>query len=295
MKSLRLLLLIAASLTLVGAAQAQITVTLGIKQRFHILHEPVIATAVVTNLTGRDITLADTPQFQWFGFRITAPDDQMVAPRDLHYKLPPLSVKAGETVKRSVNLTQLYELGDVGTYRIQATIYFDGLDKFFASKPTHIEINNGQVIWRRVAGVPEGQPGAGQMRVFTLLAHQRGEVKTLYVRVESQDDGTIFCTFPAGRLLDGVPPQAEFDSGNNLHILQLIGNRAYVLTKVSANGEFGGQTNYAAPKTRPTFRRLADGTLQIIGGRKEETLAQNPNAAGPPPKLSDRPVGLPSN
>ncbi len=36
-------------------------------------------------------------------------------------------MKAGETVKRSVNLTQLYELGDVGTYRIQATIYFDGL------------------------------------------------------------------------------------------------------------------------------------------------------------------------
>lgn len=294
MKSFRFFLFAAAFLVLAGAARAQITVELGIKQRFYILHEPVIATAVVTNLTGRDITLADTPQFQWFGFRITAPDNQMVAPRDLRYELPPLSVKAGETVKRSVNLTELYEIGDVGTYRIQATIYFDGLDKFFASKPTHIEINNGQTIWRRVAGVPEGQPGAGQMRVFSLIAHQRGEVKTLYVRVEGQDDGTIYCTFPAGRLIDGTAPTAEFDSANNLNILQLVGHRAYVLTKVSCNGEFGGQTNYSAPKTRPTFRRLADGTLQIIGGRKEEALAQNPNV-GPPPKLSDRPAGLPSN
>jgi hypothetical protein len=294
MKSLRLLLLAAASLALVTTARAQISVDIGIKQRFFILHEPVIATAIVTNRTGRDITLSDTQQFQWFGFRITAPDNQMVAPRDLHYQLAPLSVKAGETVKRSVNLTQLYELGDVGTYRIQATIYFDGLDKFFASKPTHIEINNGQVVWRRVAGVPDGQPGAGGMRVFTLLAHQRGEVKTLYVRVENQEDGSIYCTFPVGRLLDGVSPTAEFDAENNLHILQLVGNRAYVLTKVSPNGEFGGQTNYSAPKTRPTFRRLADGTLQIIGGRKEEALAQNPNAE-PPPKLSDRPPGLPAN
>ncbi len=248
----------------------------------------------MTNLTGRDITLSDTPQYQWFGFRITAPDDQMVPPRDLKYQLPPLAVKAGETVKRSVNLTELYEIGEVGAYRIVGTIYFDGLDKFFTSKPAHIDVNNGQTIWRKVAGVPEGQPGAGQMRTFTLLAHQRGEVKTLYVRVQSQEDGTIFCTFPAGRLLEGVPPQAEFDAQNNLYILQLVGNRAYVMTKVSPNGEFGGQTSYSAPKTRPTFRRLADGTLQIIGGKREAALAQNP-VAEPVPKLSDRPAGLPKN
>jgi hypothetical protein len=294
MKSFRLLILLVCSLAAATTARAQINVGISIKQRFHILHEPILATVTVTNQTGRDITLSDTPQYQWFGFRVTAPDDQIIPPRDLHYKLSPLAVKSGETVKRTVNLTQLYEIGDVGNFRVQASIYFDGLDRFFSSRPTYVEINEGRVLWRRVAGVPEGQPGSGQMRIFSLIAHQRGEINTLYVSVRGEDDGTTYCTFPLGRLLDGVPPQAEFDSSNNLYIMQLMGTRAYVMTKVSFNGEFLGQTNYSAPKTRPTLRKLADGTLQVIGGKREAALAQNPNAE-PPPKLSDRPAGLPAN
>jgi hypothetical protein len=131
------------------------------------------------------------------------------------------------------------------------------------------------------------------MRVFSLLAHQRGEVNTLYVSVVDKDDGTIYCTFPVGRLLDDVAPQAAFDSANNFYVLHLVGTRAYVLTKVSANGEFEGQTNYAAPKTRPTLRRTAEGALEIIGGRRE--IAQNPATDVPVPKLSDRPPGFPKN
>jgi len=294
MKQLRLLLLVACGLFAVVTARAQITVGIAIKERFHILHEPIVATAIVTNLTGRDITLSDTAQYQWFGFRITTEGDRVIPPRNLHYNLPPLSVKAGETVKRSINLQQLYELGDFGTYRVQATIYYDGLDKFYISRPTHIELTEGRTIWRKTAGVPEGQPSAGQMRLFSLLAHQKGEINTLYIRVEDKDDGSIFCTLPLGRLLDGVPPQAEFDSANNLYIMQLIANRSYVMTKITPNGEFAGQTAYSAPKTRPTLRKTADGALQVIGGRRETAVAQNATAA-PVPKLSARPAGLPSN
>ena len=288
MKYLRLLLF----LCLATAAHAQITVNCTIKQRFHLLYEPVIATVNVTNLTGRDITLSDTQQYQWFGFRITGDGDRMIPPRSVNYHLPPVSVKAGETIKRSVNLNELYEMGETGTFRIQASIYFDGLDKFFTSKPTHIEVNEGHLIWRKVAGIPEGQPAAGQMRIFSLLSHAIGESNNLYVRVEGQDDGMIYCTFPIGRLLDNVAPQAEFDSNDNLYILHLIGMRAYVLTKVSPSGEFGGQINYSAPKTRPTLRRTAEGALQIIGGKREGSVAQN-NIPAVIPKISDRPPGFP--
>ena len=292
MKRLRLLLLLACGLAAVTSARAQITVGISIKERFHIVHEPVVATATLTNLTGRDITLTDTDQYQWFAFRITGADDRVVPPRDLHYKVPPLTVKSGETVKRSVDLQELYDMGEDGTYRVVANVYFDGMDKFFSSRPTHVEITEGRIVWQKTAGIPEGQPGAGQMRVFTLLAHQRGKVNTLYIRVKDQDDGSIFCTFPIGRLLDAVPPQAEFDSANNLYILQLTGNRAYALTKISPNGQFGGQTAYAAPKKRPMLRRTGDGALEIVGGVRETALAQNP--AAPVPKLSDRPAGLPA-
>lgn len=290
MKYLRLLLFFC----LATAAHAQITVSVSIKQRFHLLYEPVIATVNVTNQTGREITLSDSPQFQWFGFRIMAEGDRMITPHDLHYHLPPITMQPGETVKRSVNLNQLYDMGEQGQFRIQASIYFDGLDKFFTSKPTFIDVSEGRILWRKTAGVPEGQPGAGQMRTFTLLSHQVGEQNSLYVRVEDQAESMVYCTFPIGRLLDNVAPQVEFDSSNNLYVLHLIGMRAYVLTKVSPNGEFGGQVNYSAPKTRPTLRKIANGSLQIVGGKREGDVVPVGTLVELP-KLSGRPPGFPKD
>lgn len=290
MKYLRLLLF----LCVATAAHAQITVECSIKQRFHLLYEPIIATVQVTNHAGRDITLSDTDQYQWFGFRVIGEGDRMVPPRDLHYHLAPLVVHANEVVKRTVNLNELYEMGEPGNYRIQGSIYCSAFDKFFASRPTFIDVNEGHLVWRKTAGIPEGQPNAGQMRIFSLLSHQVGETNTLYVRVEGQEDGMVYCTFPIGRILDNVSPQVEFDSNNNLYVLHLIGIRAYVLTKVTSAGEFGGQVNYSAPKTRPTLRRTAQGGLEIIGGRREGNIAQAARTDNIS-KLSDRPPGFPSN
>ena len=295
MKIPRLLLLLAGLLAVLAPARAQFTVEISIKQRLFILHEPILATVSVTNQTGRDITLADSRQGQWFSFQISSEGDHFVPPRDLDYKLPPLALRAGETLKRTVNLSELYALGDFGIYRVRANIYFAETDKYFSSKPTHVEITEGRTMWRRTAGVPDGVKNAGQTHVFTILAHQRGEQNLLYVRVEDQDHGIVFCTSPLGRIIDGVPPEFQFDSANNLFILQLIAQRTFVLTKISVNGEFIGQTKYTAPKTRPSLRKLADGTLQIIGGHREAPIAQNTADLPPPPKLSDRPAGLPKN
>ena len=294
MKLSRLLLTCAGLLAILAPARAQIAVGISIKQRLFIRHEPVLATVTVTNQTGRDITLADTRQGQWFGFQITGDGDRFIPPRDPDYHLAPLPIRAGETLKRTVNLNELYALGDFGIFRIRANIYFSTMDRYFSSKPTHIEITEGRIMWRRAAGVPEGQKGSGQTHVFSVLAHQRGEQNLLYVRVEDQDDGTVFCTNPLGRMIDGVAPEMQFDSRNNLYVLQLIGLRRFALSKIGVNGEFLGQTYYTAPKARPYLRKQPDGALQLVGG-KREAVAQNPADLPPPPKLSERPPGLPKN
>ena len=292
------LLLASAGLLAGGTpARAQIVVGISISERLHLRHEPVLATVTVTNQTGRDITLADSRQGQWFSFQITREGDQFIAPRDPDYHLAPLPLRAGETVKRTVNLNDLYSLGDFGIFRIRANIYYAAADRYFSSKPTHIEITEGRVLWRRAAGVPDGQKGSGQTRVFTMLAHQRGEYNLLYVRVEDQDDGTVFCTNPLGRIIDNVTPEMQFDSRNNLYVLQFVGMHRFALSRIGVNGEFLGQSYYTATKNRPAFRKQADGTLQLVGGKREE-VAQNPQNAAhlpPPPKLSERPPGLPKN
>ncbi len=287
---LRLLLLLAAVLA-VAPAHGQIGVQLSLKRRMFVAHEPVIATVTLTNTSGRELLLEDTPELQWFGFQVNGSGESIVPPRNPDYGLDSVRLQAGETVKKSVNLNELYALGDLGSLKVRATIYLAPEKRYFTSRPVQIEITDGRVISRQAAGVPEGLVNSGALHMFTLLTHFQDEGRMLYVRVQDRDDGRVFGTYPLGRLIDGAPPQAEFDSGNNLYVLHLIGKQAWVLTKIGVNGEFMGQTHYNAAKSRPSLRKLADGRLQVVGGRKESPVAQVPTA--PPVKLSDRPAGLP--
>jgi hypothetical protein len=291
MKLLRALLFVVLTLLAITPAEAQIGVQISLKRRLFIAHEPVIATVTLTNTSGRELALEDTPQLQWFGFQINGTGESIVPPRNPDYGLDSVVMQPGETVRKSVNLNELYALGDLGALKVRATIYLATAKRYFTSRPVQIEITEGRVLSRQAAGVPEGLVNSGSIHMFTLLTHFQDEGRILYVRIQDRDDGRVFGTYPLGRLIDGAPPQAEFDTANNLYILHLIGKQAWVLTKIGVNGEFMGQTSYNAAKSRPTLRKLADGKLQIVGGRKEAPIAQVPTA--PPVKLSDRPPGLP--
>jgi len=299
MKPFRHLLFFLFGFAALSAAHAQFNVQVSIKEHLYVLHEPLIATVNVTNNSGRDVRLEDTEQYQWFGFRIMSVggENSMVPPRGaangVNYRLAPLVVHAGETVRRSVNLNELYELGDLGIYSIKAEIYCAELDKFFSSRPVDMELTEGRKIWTGVVGVPEGIENHGKMHVFTLLKHQRGEGNLLFLRVEDQDDGSIFCTYPIARLVEGAKPEFQFDSSNNFYVLQLVGEKAYVLSKISVNGKFLGQTNYSAEKSRPSLRKLSNGALQLVGGKRDDQTAPAPGSGGPA-RLSDRPPGLPT-
>ena len=293
MKSWRVLFLLIAGLTAALPARGQINVQLTMPRHIYLRHEPVIATVTLTNNSGHDIALADTPELQWFGFQINGEGESIVPPRNPDYGLASVALRSGETVKKSVNLNELYALGDPGSFKVRATIHLAETKRYFTSRPLQIDITEGRVVGRQTAGVPEGNANAGDTHVFTLLTHYQEEKRILYARVEDRDASRILGTYPLGRLIDGAPVQAELDSANNLHVLHLIGQRAWVLSKIGVNGEFLGQTNYAAPKTRPTLRKLADGRLQIIGGQKESAVAQRAAPLEPPTKLSDRPAGLP--
>jgi hypothetical protein len=280
--------------TLAIPARAQITVDLSMKRHLFIAHEPVLATVTVTNLSGRDITLADTPEMQWFAFQITGTGERIFPPRNPNYALDPLEIKAGAQMTRTVNLSELYEIGDYGTYRVRASIFFAELNKFFSSRNTSIEVTEGQLLWTQTVGTPGGTAQDATLRKFSLLSHQQGEFRVLYVRVEDRDNSTVYCTQELGRLLEGQPPVEEFDLGNNLYILQLTGQREYLLSKIGLNGEYLGGTRYTAPKSRPYFRRLADGQLQIVGAKRETVIAKGGPGSEAPAKLSARPAGLPS-
>lgn len=275
-------------------AQAQLSVNLSIKRTSYILHEPILATVAITNLSGRDLLLRDA-ESPWFGFHISpsGQEGQLVPPRNRDYQLDPLEIKTGETIKQTWNLNSLYAISEYGRHRVRAAIYVAELSKYFTSNAKVIDLTDGRILWQATVGVPETLANGGRQHTLSVLEHSIERHRYVYARVHDRESGTVFCTYQLGLLLDGHKPEMQLDIANNLYILHLAGLKTYLLSNVGINGEFFGQKRYVATKSRPMLRRLADGTLQIVGGQRELEPAPGKAEEPPAPKLSDRPVAIP--
>ncbi|XHR27807.1 MAG: hypothetical protein ACFUZC_17975 [Chthoniobacteraceae bacterium] len=279
----------------VQSAQAQFQVSLDIKRRFLMVYEPIVATVTVANLSGRDVTLTDSPTQSWFGFQVNYGDvSRIVPPNDPFYRQPPLTIAMGQTIKRSVVLNNLFPMGELGLYRVRATIFDSAREKYYQSPVIGLELSEGKVVWQQNAGVPSGYNGAGGTRKVSLLTFRKSESTYLYVRVEDPDNAVVFCTLALGRIISGIDPEMQFDGQNVLNVLQLIGQKTYLFTRISLDGEVISQETYTTAKYRPTLRRDASGSISVYGGTATRTGAPGDPGEKVPNKLSDRPVPVPA-
>ena len=293
MRPVRLLLFLALCVLGVAEAQAQLSVQLKINRRTHMIYEPVLATVTITNMAGREVVHEDSTASQWFSFQIMTGEARSIPQRNSDYKLDPLTIGTGETVKRTVNLQDLYQLGDFGTVKVRANIYMTEADRYFSSRPEVLVFTEGRRIWTQTVGVPEGQEGAGSVRRFTLLTLEQDKGKMLYVRIEGENDGNVYGCYNLGRLIQGIEPEMQFDLGNNLWVLQLVSQKTYFLSKIGPNGQFHAQSTYVTPKSKPYLRKQGDGTLQLVGAIRQPREPVGDPGAARIPKLSDRPPGFP--
>ena len=279
---------------LAPALEAQVRVDLRIPRRLYVAYEPVTVIISITNMAGRDITLQDGNGEKWCNFEIQTEDGRLIPPRNPDQGLNPITIPAGETVKRSANLSALYPIGEFGMYRVRASVYFADAQKFFGSPTSNIEISEGKLIWQQTVGVPDGKPGAGGLRTLSLLTFRLERDNRLYVRVEDKDAGIVYATQQLGPILTNNPPTMEIDRANQLHILQLVGLQTYLYTRVGLNGETLAQLTYNSVNSRPKLRKREDGEVVVAGGQADipVTASDNPVPAGP--KLSDRPAGMPA-
>jgi len=292
----RYLLPLLALLVLFGCVQplhAQLQVSMEIKRHFLMVYEPIMVTVTIKNLAGRDVTLTDSPTQSWFGFQINRADGQLVPPLDPNYRLEPLTIAAGETIKRRLMLNSLFPVHELGLYRIRAVVYFSAMEKYFQSSLANLELSEGKTIWQQTVGVPDGMPGAGGTRRLSLLSFRQAEYTYIYARVEDVDGGVVYAATPLGRVIAGLEPDVQVDLKNNLHVMQVAGAKSYRYTCLSVNGEVLAQANYFSVKERPTLRRNAAGTVTVLGGQIQGAPPA-PGEAKPMNKLSDRPVPIPT-
>lgn len=276
---------------LASAAQAQVQVELKFKRLQYIAYEPVLATIKITNLAGRDIDLHDDNGQRWFGFEITANEGQLLAPLKQAAAETSLHIESGKTVTRKIDLTPLFPVHDYGPYHVRANIFFPDLNKFFYSQTKVFQVTDARAIWQKTVGVPEGMPGAGTTRTYSLLSNRFPDHTSLYVRVEDKETGVVYTTYSLGRVIAFDEPQAELDRMNQLHVLHCSAPRNWSYSHVGLNGELVAHSNFMETKTRPRLRHTADGSIAVHGGMLDTPVAQS--ARIPAPKLSARPPNQP--
>lgn len=281
-----------ALLCLVQPLNAQLVVDLSIKRTLYIAYEPLLATVRISNLSGSKVLLADVEGKKWFGFSIETLEGRPIPPRDPDYEIEPIQIGSGESIVRTVNLTQLYPLSDFGSYRVRASVYAAELGGYFASPPLTVEITEGRLVWQQTVGVPGQAAAEGSGRTVSLLSHRLSERTDLYLRIEDKNSGIVYCTHRLGDFLSYGKPEVMLDTTNTVHVLQNAAPRLFIYSKVGLNGKILSRVSLNAPKERPTLTHAADGGVTVSGG-----FPFDPHATPTPnviPKLSNRPVPMPT-
>jgi len=276
---------------LTGTARGQIQLELKFKRLQYVAYEPVIATLQITNLAGRAIDLQDDNGQRWFGFEVTAGEARPLVPASRAAE-PPLRMEAGQTVTRKINLTPLFPINDLGTYHVRANVFFSDVNKFFYSPTKVFQVGDARAIWQRTVGVPEGEPGAGAVRTYSLLSNRFPDHTTLYVRVEDRSTGAVYSTFPLGRIIASDEPEAELDRANQLHVLHCAAPRTWAYSRIGLNGQLLAHATFMETKTRPRLRPTAEGAIAVRGGVRDVPASPTSPAA---PKLSTRPAAAPAD
>jgi hypothetical protein len=275
-------------------AHAQIHVDIRFPRLQYVAYEPVVATVKITNLAGRDIELRDTADHSWFDFEVHRTDGASIAPVGRRSE-PPLVIPTGQTVTRRVNLTPQFVMSELGPYHVRANVYFSDLDKFFYSPRKVFQVGDARPIWQRTVGVPEGQPGAGETRTYSLLSNRFPDHTRLYVRVEDKSTGAVYGTYSLGRAISYDAPQVELDLQNHLHVLHCSAPRTWAYSRVATDGQVVARSTFMETKTRPRLRQTPQGQIAVRGGVLDAPAPASAQTGQSAAKLSARPQNIPND
>ena len=289
---MRASLILAGILLAALTASAQVQVDISMKRTLYIVYEPILVTVTITNLSGNELTLADSGQNKWFGLQLENLDGRPIAPVNGDYSNQPVELGPQQKITRTVNLTPIFPVSEFGGYRLKANVYSQQNNRFFTSPALNFEVTDGRVLWQKSVGVPDGSPGAGTMRTISLLSHRLSQSTQLYIRIEDKQAGIVYCTHQLGKFMNFGSPSILLDAQNRVHVLQNAAPKAFVYSKIGLNGEVMERKSYNELSSRPELRRGSDGSVLVVGGQ-----AYDPNAPLPEqslPSMNDRPVPLPA-
>lgn len=267
-------------------AEAQLTTSLKLSKRQYLAGEPVIATVTITNHAGRELTFYGDGRSQWLNFMLKDSQGETVTPRG-QTNFGKMTIRAGESLAREVNLAQHFHLQQPGNFSVSAVVQMPG--------GTGEGSSTNRMIFNQSPGVPYwsqkvGIPGkVGQTREFRLLNFSGDQKAQIYAQVVDGRTGQSVRTFLLGDVLMLRKPVATVDRQQRMHVMFLATPTMWVHCQIDTDGKLvDRQIHQRGAEGDPRLLTFGDGTVSVSNSIPYDQKAAA-EAKAKIRKASDRP------
>ncbi len=275
------------------AAQAQLATSIRLNKRDYIAGEPVIAEITITNHTGQELTLAGTAELPWLTFVLNNNQGDLV-PILQRNLFGAMHIRAGESLAKTVDLTQYFILNSQGNFSVSAVIR-DPQKRFNGASTNRVlfNLNPGRTYWTQKVGVKSDRQGmiSRELRILTFFNGQKNQV---YAQILDGKSGIPMRTQLLGDYLKLRKPMVTLDGQQRMHVMFLSTPSMWVHCQVDTDGKLVQRDIHQAPaKGDPVMMAYGDGSVQILN-----SILYDPNAAikarAKIRNISDRPETMPT-
>lgn len=280
--------LLVPALVLAGTAAAQLATSLQLSKREYVAGESILASVTITNHAGRDITFQGYLQRPWLDFVINNNRGDAATPTGRGV-FGAMTIHAGQTLTRQVDLAAAFQLFDPGNYSVSATVRMpgEGGDTTVTNRVL-FTVSPGRPYWAQKVGT--SGPGGGRIREFRILNFSGEQKSHLYAQVLDGRTGLPLRTFSLGEALLIRKPSVTVDNKQRMHALFLATPSIWVHCQVDTDGQLvARQLHQRGALGDPSLVTAANGVVSVVN-----SIPYDPKAAAAKQakyrKLSDRPA-----
>lgn len=270
---------------LVSTAQGQLSTTLRLSKQQYLAGEPVMAVVTVTNHAGRALTFASDGRTQWLNFIVKDRRGEAVSPKG-NSIFGKMSIRAGESLSREVDLAQHFQLSEPGNYSVAAVVRMPGPEGSGAStNRMQFTQSPGARYWSQTVGLSK----SGQTREYSVISFSGDDKSQIYAKIVDNRTGRNIRTFLLGELLMLRKPLVAVDRDQRMHVLFLATPTTWVHSVVNVDGALVDRKLHQRGQLGdPQLLTFGDGTVKVTNSVVYDQKAAA-EARSKVRKASDRP------
>jgi hypothetical protein len=198
-----------------------------------------------------------------------------------------MTIAAGQTMAREVDLTQNFQLSEPGSYFVSAVIHLPGgMGEGTSTNRVTFNQSPGAPFWTQKVGIA-GKPG--QTREFRILNFSGDEKDQIYAQVLDNRSGQNIRTFLLGEVLMLRKPLVTVDRAQRMHVLFLATPSMWVHCQIDTDGKLvERQLHQRGNQGDPQLLTFGDGSVRVSNSIPYDQKAAA-EAKAKVRKASDRP------